>query len=124
MPANHSLAKEPVSASTRLTPAATPDSDVITNAPISPVRSTCVPPQSSREKTSEELFAAVVAEVVLPIVTTRTCSPYFSPNNAMAPASLASAIAMVCEPTRVFSRISLLTMASMTYSSSWDTGSV
>ena len=36
---------------------------------MSPVRATCVPPQSSVEKS--------------PILSTRTSSPYFSPNSAM-----------------------------------------
>ena len=42
-----------------------------------PVFGTCVPPQSSTES---------------PYLITRTSSPYFSPNNAMAPIALASAI--------------------------------
>ena len=40
----------PVTASTRLTPAAIPDSPVILHIPISPALCTCVPPQSSIEK--------------------------------------------------------------------------
>ena len=43
---------------------------------MSPVRCTCVPPHSSVENS--------------PIPITRTSSPYFSPNNAMAPALMAS----------------------------------
>ena len=42
-------ALSPVMASTRRTPAATPPSDTILNRPMSPVRDTWVPPQSSRE---------------------------------------------------------------------------
>ncbi|MCY1532495.1 hypothetical protein D9M68_677750 [compost metagenome] len=68
-------ALSPVMASMRRTPAATPPSETILNRPISPVRPTCVPPQSSREK---------------PMSSTRTVSPYFSPNSAMAPPLTAS----------------------------------
>ncbi|CFW04017.1 Uncharacterised protein [Bordetella pertussis] len=42
---------------------------------MSPVRRTCVPPHSSREK---------------PMSSTRTVSPYFSPNSAIAPPLTAS----------------------------------
>ncbi len=63
----------------RRIPAATPDSEIIRNKPISPVRCTWVPPQSSTEKPS-------------PIVNTRTLSPYFSPKSAIAPLDLASFI--------------------------------
>src|SRR5450830_187507 len=65
----------PVTASTRRIPAATPPSATILNKPISPVRDTCVPPHSSRE---------------VPMDSTRTSSPYFSPNKAIAPALTAS----------------------------------
>ena len=47
--------------------------------PMSPVARTCVPPHSSRLKPG--------------IDTTRTRSPYFSPNSAMAPAAIASCVA-------------------------------
>ena len=43
------------------------------------MRATCVPPQSSTEK------ACVCAVRASPIETTRTSSPYFSPNSARAP---------------------------------------
>ena len=46
-----------------------------TNAPISAVERTWVPPHSSRETSG--------------ISTTRTCSPYFSPNSIIAPSSRA-----------------------------------
>ncbi|CFU02720.1 Uncharacterised protein [Bordetella pertussis] len=59
----------------RRTPAATPPSDTTLNRPMSPVRRTCVPPHSSREK---------------PMSSTRTVSPYFSPNSAIAPPLTAS----------------------------------
>ena len=53
--------------------------------PISPVRRTCVPPQSSTEK-----VWLARRRRCLPIETTRTSSPYFSPNSARAPDSIAS----------------------------------
>ena len=52
---------------------ATDVSLVIRNRPIFTVLSTCVPPQSSTDQP--------------PMLTTRTTSPYFSPNSAIAPAS-------------------------------------
>ena len=75
-----SSAPTPVTASIRRTPAATPPSLTTLKTPISPVRSTCVPPHSSTEKRS------------VPIVNTRTSSPYFSPNSAVAPASMAASM--------------------------------
>ena len=69
-----------MTASTRRTPAATPDSLKILNKPMSPDRSTCVPPQSSIEKS--------------PIESTRTSLSYFSPNNDIAPAATASSSAI------------------------------
>ena len=65
-----------MTASTRLTPEATAPSDTTLKSPICPVASRCVPPHSSVEKS--------------PILMTRTRSPYFSPNNAMAPLLRAS----------------------------------
>ena len=50
-------------------------SRVSTKAPISAVERTCVPPHSSRDTSL--------------ISTTRTCSPYFSPNSIVAPSSRA-----------------------------------
>ena len=47
---------------------------------MSPVRATCVPPHSSRE---------------LPMSSTRTSSPYFSPNSAIAPPFTASSYFMM-----------------------------
>ena len=64
-------------ASMRRTPEAIPDSCRILNAPMEPVRLTCVPPHNSIETPGTS--------------TTRTTSPYFSPNMAVAPAALASA---------------------------------
>ncbi len=43
---------------------------------MSPVRRTCVPPQSSVEKSPND--------------STRTSSPYFSPNSAIAPDFIAA----------------------------------
>ncbi len=63
----------PVTASTRRMPAATPPSETILKSPMSPVRATCVPPQSSREE---------------PMSSTRTSSPYFSPKSIIAPTFL------------------------------------
>ena len=52
---------------------------------MSPVRRTWVPPHSSVEK-----ILVGVRRSWPPIETTRTSSPYFSPNSAIAPASTAS----------------------------------
>ena len=59
------------------TPEPTAVSCRMRKGPTSPVCARCVPPQSSREKSS--------------MLTTRTVSPYFSPNSAMAPVATASA---------------------------------
>ena len=67
----------PVTASIRRIPAAIELSLRILSIPMFPVFATCVPPHSSTEE---------------PYLTTRTLSPYFSPNNAIAPISRASAI--------------------------------
>ncbi len=68
----------PVTASIRLTPEATPPSERILKAPISPVFFTWVPPQSSTDQS--------------PAFTTRTTAPYFSPKRAMAPVFWASSM--------------------------------
>src|SRR5450759_4551868 len=70
-------ASRPVSASRRRTPAATPESVTPLIKPISPVRLTWVPPHSSIDQPS-------VLPLPSPIATTRTSSPYFSPNSARA----------------------------------------
>ena len=72
-----SMALAPVTASIRRTPAATALSDTILNRPMVPVLRVWVPPQSSTES---------------PNRTTRTTSPYFSPNRAMAPILRASSM--------------------------------
>ncbi len=63
----------PVTASIRRTPAETPLSPVMRSRPMSPVRRTWVPPQSSIDQ-------AGLLPSASPIETTRTSSPYFSPN--------------------------------------------
>ncbi len=65
-----------MSASIRRTFAALEPSETILKIPTSPVLATWVPPQSSRETSSTS--------------TTRTQSPYFSPNRAIAPSRSAS----------------------------------
>ena len=54
---------------------------------MSPVRRTWVPPQSSTDQ-------PIVLPVPSPIATTRTSSPYFSPNSARAPEARASSSAI------------------------------
>ena len=73
-----STAAGPVIASIRRTLAALEVSLRTLNSPISAVVRTCVPPHSSRENDPS------------PTSTIRTTSPYFSPNSAIAPSSLAS----------------------------------
>ena len=58
-------------------PAATADSEVILKMPIFPVAGTCMPPHNSTES---------------PNFITRTASPYFSPNKAIAPNFFASSM--------------------------------
>ena len=60
----------------RRTLAALEPSEAIAKIPTSAVLATWVPPQSSRETSSTS--------------TTRTQSPYFSPNSAIAPSASAS----------------------------------
>ncbi len=93
----------PVMASTRRTPAATPLSLVIKKKPMSPVRSTWVPPHSSMEKPGTSM--------------TRTSSPYFSPKRAIAPSARARS-KLVCRcPTAWFLRICWKTSSSTCRSS-------
>ena len=61
----------PVTASMRRTPAWLLPSETILNRPACEVCRRCVPPQNSRLKS--------------PASTTRTTSPYFSPNSMVAP---------------------------------------
>mmetsp|Transcript_7452 Transcript_7452/g.26223 ORF Transcript_7452/g.26223 Transcript_7452/m.26223 type:complete len:285 (-) Transcript_7452:15-869(-) len=67
----------PATASMRRTPAATPPSESTLKPPTSAVFATCVPPHSSIDTPGTS--------------TTRTVSPYFSPNIIVAPASFACA---------------------------------
>mmetsp|Transcript_16790 Transcript_16790/g.43553 ORF Transcript_16790/g.43553 Transcript_16790/m.43553 type:complete len:247 (+) Transcript_16790:385-1125(+) len=80
-PVRYSTCAAPATASTRRTPDAMPPSEMILKPPISAVLATCVPPQSSMLRPGTS--------------TTRTVSPYFSPNMAVAPAALASAMGIV-----------------------------
>ncbi len=72
----------------RRTPAPTALSETMVMAPISPVRPAWVPPQSSTEN------ALAPSPAGRPMETTRTSSPYFSPNRARAPEAMASSTAM------------------------------
>ena len=87
----------------RRTPADTPPSLTTLNNAMSPVRPTWVPPQSSTENGS--LMSP-------PMATTRTSSPYFSPNRAMAPALIASSGVISVVPTSPLRRMRALTSAS------------
>ena len=88
----------PVTASIRRTPAATELSEMIFTIPIFPVADTCVPPQNSIDE---------------PNCTTRTSSPYFSPNKAIAPSSLAFSIGRLRYSVKgTFSRILAFTRCS------------
>ena len=74
--------------------------------PMSPVRFTCVPPQSSTD------HALLAPGATAPIDTTRTSSPYFSPNSAIAPEARASSSAISRVSTGVFSSSTALAMSS------------
>ncbi|MCY1356399.1 hypothetical protein D9M69_428490 [compost metagenome] len=52
------------------------------------------------------------------MVSTRTWSPYFSPNRAMAPFALAVSMSVSSVSTSLFLRISVLTMSSRAFSCS------
>ncbi len=91
-------AASPVMASMRRTPAEMLPSYTILQTPISPVRPTCVPPHSSRLNPGTE--------------TTRTSSPYFSPNSAMAPVAMAWSSGMTRVSTGVLRRICSFTSRS------------
>src|SRR5216683_7942838 len=110
-----SSAAAPANASMRRTPAATAPSPTILNRPISPVRSAWVPPHSSTE---------YFLPSPPPIDSTRTSSPYFSPNSAMAPAAIASSGVISRVSTGLFSRIRSLTSSSILRSSSSEIGLV
>ena len=99
--AKNRYASTPTSASTRRTPAPIEDSLSSLITPNCPERATCVPPQSSRAQS--------------PTLTTRTTSPYFSPNNAMAPSSLAFAWLMLSAVTSRLSNRRVLTRDSTSF---------
>ena len=82
---------------------------MILNRPISPVRVTCVPPHSSRE---------------LPISSTRTSSPYFSPNNIMAPVFCADSISITRACVAWLAIISAFTICSTLATSASVTGTL
>ena len=87
-----------------LVPAATELSETSLTQPRLPVAKTCVPPQSSLEKS--------------PIFTTRTVSPYFSPKSAIAPDFFADSRSVSTVVTGIFSRIFSFIMRSTLSSSS------
>ena len=64
---------------------------------MSPLRCTWVPPHSS---------------LLLPMDSTRTVSPYFSPNSIIAPLCCASSSAITCAEATALIKISALTIAS------------
>ena len=76
-----------------------------------PARFTCVPPHSSTDQPS-------VLPPPAPIDTTRTSSPYFSPNSARAPAARASSTAISRVVTSPFCSMTSLAMSSTRRSSS------
>jgi hypothetical protein len=78
--------------------------DCLDAAKMSPVRATCVPPQSSVEKS--------------PNASTRTTSSYFSPKSAIAPDATASSYDMSRMFAPRFARISSLTSRSISASAS------
>ena len=94
----------PVTASMRRMPAATDASLMILKQPIWAVFLTWVPPQNSVDQPQTS--------------TTRTISPYFSPNRAMAPIFLASSSGMERTVTSMASKILSLTIRSTWASSS------
>ena len=75
-----------------------PASATILNKPMSPVRCTCTPPHNS---------------MLEPMFSTRTLSPYFSPNNIMAPVALAASMSITRALACALSKISALTLASI-----------
>ena len=101
----HSSAPDCVTASIRRTPPATADSDTIFNKAISPVRVTCVPPHNSTDQALSLPFSAGP-----PICTTRTSSPYFSPNSASAPSLMAASGVIIRVETSLFIRMRSFTI--------------
>ena len=91
----------------RRAPAPVEVSDVIAKGPISLVRATWVPPQSSLEKSPAE--------------TTRTRSPYFSSKRPIAPAAAAASRSTTSQVTGSSSPTRSLTIASIRSSVSGET---
>ena len=87
---------------------------------MSPVRRTCVPPHSSIDHDLLAFFACPPPAGLspMPIDTTRTSSPYFSPNRAMAPVSMASSMAISRVSTGAFCRMMAFAMSSTAATSS------
>ena len=102
-----------LNASTLLTPAAIEDWLTVLNFPISPVFLTWVPPHNSVEK---------YASFSLPIDTTLTSSPYFSPKNARAPFSIAAFGVIILVVTSVLFFTYSFTNLSIVSSSSFVIG--
>ncbi len=98
----------PVSASIRRTPDAMPVSPITLSSPMSPVARAWVPPQSSVENSPNEI--------------TRTRSPYFSPNSATAPASIASGYDISRTEALAFASIHWFVRSSIRSISSGDSG--
>ena len=94
----------PVVASMRRTPEATENSLEMWNTPALAVLSRWVPPQNSTEYP--------------PMSTTRTVSPYFSPNRAVAPVFLASSMSITLVSTGYPSRMDSFTRRFTSLSSS------
>ena len=97
----------PTSDSTRRLEAPTDDSPTMLIMPISELDTTCVPAQSSRDHGP-------------PMSTTRTTSPYFSPNRAMAPSDFASSSGISRVSTGRLSRIALFEISSISLRVSGD----
>ena len=108
--AKNLYASTPTKASTRRTPAPIDDSPRSFTTPSWPERSTWVPPHSSRAQS--------------PTLTTRTTSPYFSPNKAIAPISLAWACDILSATTSRLSKSKVFTRDSTSSNTDAETAPV
>jgi hypothetical protein len=97
----------PTSDSTRRLEAPTDDSPTMLIMPTSALVDTWVPAQSSRDQGP-------------PMSTTRTTSPYFSPNNAIAPRAFASSSGISRVTTCRLSRIAVFEISSISLRVSAD----
>ena len=97
----------PTSDSTRRLEAPTDDSPTMLIMPTSALVDTWVPAQSSRDHGP-------------PMSTTRTTSPYFSPNSAIAPSDFASSSGISRVTTCRLSRIALFEISSISLRVSAD----